>query len=310
MKTIDPSFSFPVSDRLPPITMERVKFGYIGLSTKDRLDFVPDSVSWFFHVRKGSIEVLIENEPPIRVSEGGCFGIDGRLRFSIITGPLRSVSATRFESLEKREEVTDREIVILSGFAPLAANLLVSSFSTVVHVEPDEADAAAEWIPQLSDMVDRELAMPQPKIESQGILARLAEMMVIVLTRHMLDATSALRSKLPSTLKDVRIWRALSAFYRNPGSPWTVASLAQVAGMSRTAFAVRFHDLTGMAPLNCLTRLRMEIAQGMLAADNKPIKEIAEEVGYGTEAAFNRAFKRFAGASPGQWRKAHFSEGS
>ncbi|MGE0775230.1 MAG: helix-turn-helix transcriptional regulator, partial [Sphingomonadaceae bacterium] len=87
-----------------------------------------------------------------------------------------------------------------------------------------------------------------------------------------------------------------------PAAHWTVDKLARVAGMSRTALAVRFHELIGEPPLQCLTRLRMDMATDMLLRDDAPVKSIAERVGYGTEAAFNRAFVRQLGTSPGRWR--------
>ena len=103
-------------------------------------------------------------------------------------------------------------------------------------------------------------------------------------------------------LHDSRIWRALAAFHRAPAAPWTVEGLARVAGMSRTAFAVRFQELLGVPPLQCLTGLRMDMATDMLMREDSPVKIIAERIGYSTEAAFNRAFVRRFDVSPGRWR--------
>ena len=107
---------------------------------------------------------------------------------------------------------------------------------------------------------------------------------------------------LKMALQDSRIWRALLAFHQSPAANWTVEGLARVAGMSGTALAVRFHELLGEPPLQCLTRLRVDMATDMLLRDDAPIKTIAERVGYGTEAAFNRAFVRHRKMSPGRWR--------
>ena len=85
--------------------------------------------------------------------------------------------------------------------------------------------------------------------------------------------------------------------------PWTVANLAFIAGMSRSAFASRFKELTGEAPLEYLTRWRMHQATRLLREGDRKLADVARTVGYESDAAFNRAFKRILGVTPGEYRR-------
>ena len=104
-------------------------------------------------------------------------------------------------------------------------------------------------------------------------------------------------------LKDARIASALGAMHAKPGHSWTVAQLAAAARMSRSPFAARFRETVGEAPLAYLTRWRMHLASGLLEDGALGIKEVADRVGYGSEASFSKAFKSFAGVPPGRWRE-------
>jgi AraC-like DNA-binding protein len=105
------------------------------------------------------------------------------------------------------------------------------------------------------------------------------------------------------TVRDPYIARAIAAMRDDPGSPWTVESLARVARASRSAFAERFHALVGVSPARYLTGIRMEQAKDLLVRDGLNVAETALRLGYGSEAAFSRAFRRHAGSSPATWRR-------
>jgi AraC-like DNA-binding protein len=103
-------------------------------------------------------------------------------------------------------------------------------------------------------------------------------------------------------LQDPRIGRAIALIHRDPSRPWTVASLAAEAAMSRSAFAGRFTDLVGEPVMHYATRWRMQTASRWLKEEDVTIAEAASRLGYESEAAFSRAFKRFVGVSPGAAR--------
>lgn len=283
--------------------MEGVQFGFLRLGAGEHLVVDEKPWSWFFQVRRGTLEVRLKNEPSLVVEQGSCVGIDGRTPFELVEISRRPGGTSRFRELAPWRPETDLPLELLVGHAPLAANLLLASFWSTVHLPRDHSGPAVPWVAQLADLIVAELSDDQERVDRAGILQRLAELIVIVLVRHMSDEAELIRQNLPTALQDPRIWRALASFQRSPGTAWTVEGLARVAGMSRTGFAVRFVELLGQPPLHCLARLRMDIAAEMLLQDSAPVKAVAEKVGYGTEAAFNRAFARQYGTSPGRWRK-------
>jgi transcriptional regulator GlxA family with amidase domain len=111
-----------------------------------------------------------------------------------------------------------------------------------------------------------------------------------------------------AALSDRRIGAALQLLHKDVASNWTVEALAAAAGMSRSGFALRFKEKVGQSPLEYLTRWRMFRAGHLLRHTDKPLVEVAGSVGYESEAAFNKAFKRSSGAAPGAYRRSAQSE--
>jgi len=136
----------------------------------------------------------------------------------------------------------------------------------------------------------------------QAVLDRYAEVMFVSILRHHMQHASGLTGLL-AALKDARIARALSALHRDPAKPWRVATLAREARMSRSAFADRFSTLLGASPIAYLTAWRMQLANEILARRDRSIAAVAEQLGYGAENAFRRAFKRVRGVGPGNVRR-------
>ena len=100
-------------------------------------------------------------------------------------------------------------------------------------------------------------------------------------------------------LRDPRLGRVMLAIHRDPGRNWTVAGLAREMGSSRSVFAERFLSVTGMTPLRYLTEVRMRLAAQWIARGHMTIEAAAHRLGYGSQAAFSRAFKRVTGLPPG-----------
>jgi AraC-like DNA-binding protein len=114
---------------------------------------------------------------------------------------------------------------------------------------------------------------------------------------------------LPTRSMDAAIERALGAMSRRPGEPWSVQRLAKLAGLSRAAFARRFAQAVGEPPSRRLTRLRLELAATRLLTTKDSLAEIAALVGYASEFAFSKAFKRHFNAAPGHYRRGHVAQG-
>jgi AraC-like DNA-binding protein len=138
---------------------------------------------------------------------------------------------------------------------------------------------------------------------SSIVLARLSEVLFVEAVRRYMDAMPPDRAVWLTALRDRYVGRTLALLHERPAHPWTVSELAQDVGLSRSALAQRFTELVGMAPMQYLTRWRTSLAAARLRESNASILRIATEVGYESEAAFNRAFKRELGLPPAAWRK-------
>lgn len=143
----------------------------------------------------------------------------------------------------------------------------------------------------------------QESFGRQLVLDKLADaLFVMALRQHI--ASSNERRGLIAALIDPRMARVLEAMHAAPGHAWTVAALAGLAHQSRTAFAQHFNDVLGVSPYQYLTEWRMAEAQRLLADPKSSAAAIAEKLGYQTEAAFRRAFKKIHGYGPGRTRRA------
>ncbi|MEM7407835.1 MAG: AraC family transcriptional regulator [Pseudomonadota bacterium] len=138
---------------------------------------------------------------------------------------------------------------------------------------------------------------------SETLTTRLADILVIQAIRVWLERARAEQQGWIVALHDRQIGAVLAAMHRRPEEPWNLSSLSRVAGMSRSAFSARFAALVEEPPLHYLTHLRIRLAERELCRCSDPLMAIAERVGYHSEPAFNRAFKRVVGLPPGEVRK-------
>jgi AraC-like DNA-binding protein len=138
---------------------------------------------------------------------------------------------------------------------------------------------------------------------SQSILNRLSELMFVEIIRlHMDQLPPSGETGWLAGLRDPMVGRALTLLHARPAHAWTLEELSAETGASRSALAERFAQLVGCAPIQYLTQWRMQIAAKRLAEPGVKVATVAFEVGYASEAAFSRAFKKVVGRSPGQWR--------
>lgn len=140
------------------------------------------------------------------------------------------------------------------------------------------------------------------KAGAETVLAKLSELMFVQAIRQHMDSLPASSKSWLSGLRDEHIGKALQIIHTQPAADWTIASLARESGLSRSVFAERFARFTGEAPMHYVGRWRMQLAAGLLAT-GASIGGAAQEVGYNSEAAFQRAFKKYVGTTPGEWRR-------
>jgi AraC-like DNA-binding protein len=129
-------------------------------------------------------------------------------------------------------------------------------------------------------------------------------MFVEVVRRH-LATLPAEQTGWLAGLRDPTVGRALALLHDRPAHPWTLESLARDVGLSRSVLAERFAHLVGHPPMGYLTRWRMQVAARLLTDGRAKVAAVGREVGYDSEAAFSRAFKKAAGTPPGAWRRQH-----
>ena len=138
---------------------------------------------------------------------------------------------------------------------------------------------------------------------SQLILGRLTDLMFVEVLRHYMEELPPGQKGWLAALKDPYVSRAINLLHAEPARAWTVEDLARDAGVSRSALAGRFTDLIGESPMHYLTNWRIHLAKQLLCEGQHSMAEVAERVGYESEYAFNRAFKRQVGKPPAAWRK-------
>jgi AraC-like DNA-binding protein len=182
---------------------------------------------------------------------------------------------------------------------PAAADL-IGQLPKVIHVDSWDAPEA-EWVQSTLRLMGAESSGRRPGGET--VVTRLADILVIQGIRSWIARSDDARQGWLAALRDARIGRAILAMQREPGIAWTVESLARAVSMSRSAFAARFMELVGESPMEYLTRWRMQCAARDLRVGDEAVIAVAQRYGYGSEAAFSRAFKRGMGMTPGAARR-------
>jgi AraC-like DNA-binding protein len=190
--------------------------------------------------------------------------------------------------------------------ARLAAGLL-NGFPPVLVVR-GSGGRAPEWLRLTTRLLAAEGHSDAPGRSTA--LSHLVDLLFVLAVRHWLSRETELPPGWISALRDPRIAVALSRIHAAPAEPWSVPSLARAAGMSRSSFADRFVALLGEPPNRYLARWRVHLATRMLRSPGTSTAQVASRVGYESEAAFARAFRRILGVTPGAFRRESLSPAS
>lgn len=181
-----------------------------------------------------------------------------------------------------------------------AAHQLIRILPKLIFIETWHSPQM-EWIQSTLRLMAAEASELRPGGET--IITRLADILVIQTIRSWIAEDPLAQTSWLGALHDKQIGYAILLIQRDPARAWTVASLADAVAMSRSAFAARFKELVGEPPIQYITRWRMNVAVTWLKDDDISLGELADRLGYLSEAAFSRAFKRFIGVSPGTARR-------
>lgn len=163
------------------------------------------------------------------------------------------------------------------------------------------ASPQADWIHSTLRMIAAEAK--EMSLGGETVITRLADVLVVQAIRFWITHDPLTQTGWLGALQDPKIGKVISRIHREPGGAWTLNSLAREASMSRSAFAARFTELVGEPAMRYVTRWRMHFAQARLKEGNATVSEVALTLGYESEAAFNRAFRRLLGISPGMAKR-------
>src|SRR5262249_10493541 len=179
-------------------------------------------------------------------------------------------------------------------------NPLLSALPPVIHLRAADAHSTVGWLTTLVN-----IAVDESRSSREGgenVLARLSELMFVEAIRRHLETLGPVDKGWLAGLRDPVVGQALAVLHGKAAADWTVERLARVVGVSRSVLAERFTEMVGQPPMQYLALWRMQLASRQLI-DGGPVAEVASAVGYESEAAFSRAFKKAVGQSPATWRR-------
>lgn len=271
---------------------------------------VPHSIIAFHYVSSGRMLLLVDEQLPIEVERGDIVVLPRNDEHRLASHPnLEPVSAEfliqpgadgRLAHIEYGGGGALTQIVCGFLGSDRHDDPVLNMLPTVLKLKVEE-DALGEWIESSFRFAAREMSFGLT--ESPATLAKLAELLFMEAVRRYVNSLPGAESRWCDGARDPRIARALSLLHGQIQRRWTAEQLAREAGMSRSAFAERFTRIMGESPMRYLTRIRLHAASHRLKESNESIGRIALAVGYESEAAFHRAFKREFGVPPATWRK-------
>jgi AraC-like DNA-binding protein len=180
------------------------------------------------------------------------------------------------------------------------AQMLLAGLPPVLRVNVRGSNAG-QWLEASVRYALSEARSPRPG--GEGVLSKLAEVLFIEVLRLYMNEQREGRTGWLAGVGDRVVGAALNALHKQPAHPWTLDELAREAGTSRSVLAERFQQLVGSSPIQYLTQWRMLLAANLLMRSNASLTRIAEDVGYRTDTAFSRAFRREYGTPPATWRR-------
>ena len=287
-------------------------YGRIELTAPFGLEF-PGDKGICLIVTRGSCLLGFDRHPLIPLAGGDFVFLPSPTTYSLRCTPgmpLRSaLTVTTEEAFHKTRLITygggGAPASVVAGcfrFDSPESDLLVRHLPPIIHL-PSTGPHVTPWFQATLQFIASETNQALPG--SAAIVDRLAEVLFVQAMRYRIQSSDlAGDASWLRALVDPQIGEALRQMHAEPGRPWTVPLLARSVSMSRSAFAARFRQLVGETPLDHLTQWRMARAASMMRAERpKKLAVIAAAVGYESESAFGKAFRRTMGCSPGRYRQ-------
>jgi AraC-like DNA-binding protein len=323
-----------LSDLLRSVRLRGAAFFYIGfrdewsaegLAAKEVASAVMpgcEHVMEYHMMAKGSGWAAVSGHPPIRLGAGDIVMFPQGDRHVISSAPglePHPASAEWIYSVRNDPKplplafyqgmrvpgelmrLEDAESVLVCGFLGCDArpfNPLISALPRVLHLP---AARAGDWVARVIDQAVAESNDRRPG--GEAVLERLSEMMFVDAARRYLDSLPEDSTGWLAGLRDRFVGRAIALMHERPDQEWTIEELGSAVGLSRSALHERFVQYVGQPPMQYLASWRIQLGARLLRDSNRNVATIALEVGYDSEAAFSRAFKRLVGVPPAAWRR-------
>jgi AraC-like DNA-binding protein len=267
----------------------------------------------YHYVVEGTLKVQVNGEEPFELSAGevvvfprnDAHLLGGKLDLPpvsatdvIVPSPNGGLYAIRHGGDGDRT----RLVCGFLGCDSVEGNLLISTLPRSLRLNAEEG-SAAEWIRSTFQYAADEVATGRPG--SGTVLAKLSELLFVETVRRYADSLPDDETGWLAGLRDRYVARALALFHRDIARPWTIDGLGREVGLSRSALGERFTRLIGVAPMHYLANWRMQVAAQKLRDGRESLAQIASTIGYESEAAFSRAFKKAFLTAPATWRRLH-----
>lgn len=254
---------------------------------------------------EGQCWLALDDDEPLLLERGDFVLLPATPAFALFSHP--GIACVLVEPSDKPVRYGDPDgepdLQMLGGafcIDPVNAALLTGLLPRMIHARASDSDTTR--LARLVHLLREEADGDWPGRET--ILQRLLEIMLVECLRQPGIGQGVLPAGLLAGLRDPSLVGALRALHEDVRAGWTVAGLARLAGMSRSAFAARFSETLGCAPMEYLSRWRMALAQDALSRGGKPLDRLAEEIGYESASAFSTAFRRRVGCAPGAFARA------
>jgi AraC-like DNA-binding protein len=316
----------PLSDVLRSVRLRGAVYFYVSCrgewvaeapAARDIADVVmpgAEHVMAYHLISKGAAWAATEHEAPLRVASGEIVLLPQGDPHVLSSAPgLRArrvddgqwLPATRDQPrpfpVTYSGDVIEPSTIVICGFIGCDLrpfNPLIAALPRLLHLR---ASGVGAWVGPVLHQAVAESRQHCPG--SDAVLDRISEVVFVDSARQYLESLPADASGWLAGLRDRQIGKALRLLHERPAEPWTIDELGRQVGLSRSALHERFAALVGKPPMQYLTDWRMQCAAGLLRDGQATVATIAQAVGYDSEAAFARAFKRLVGQPPAEWRR-------
>lgn len=278
---------------------------------------VPDyeNVARFHFAHRGSCLIRVgDDRNPIELAQGDLVIIPHGSSHALYCGHAPEQTIMPLDSVLETSGYDGSGVLVYGGdepasetqlicghfsFDPRARHILMDRLPPLIHIK-NYGENAGRWMEATLRMIGEEAG--GQKMGGDLIALKMSETILAQAIRSYIEGNDAFENGL-GAFADKNLGKTLDAFHKAPAKNWTVETLANTAGMSRTSFAVHFQKMMSMTPMEYVTKWRMEIAKKKLLSSEATLTDAAESAGYASDSAFTRAFKKETGMTPAEFRK-------